>query len=227
MPGTSTTLPAQQKKPSQAIQSAADLFIELIKSEKAKVTQLYHLTLKNLEDHKSKAEADLGTEKMRNAQYLRRIEALSAELEQMHQKEQSAQVELSTLRWQHDTLKEAVCSAGMIYVGHTIQFNQDTSRIVDDFIAVARKQNIALTAMGSPYHAPTMDDALSASNLGPAGFFAFVAGVLEKGRWLAQDIWRRQQGHNEQQESSMSPMPGLGPSDSGAFVAQPGVATCA
>ncbi|KAF8962649.1 hypothetical protein BDZ97DRAFT_1759247 [Flammula alnicola] len=188
-------LDPSQGRRSTVISNNADLLVELIESEKSKVTQLYYDGLKTLEvgfkEAKAKAEATLTAVNNRVKAQQETIQELAAESQDARRIAEETQKELATLRAENERLKASLAGAGLEYVDGVLRFNDDTARVVEDFVTGARVQDEQLTSLLGSNPSPTSEDALLFNPVGPAEFFRVLAAVLEKGRRFAEDIRQR------------------------------------
>ncbi|KDR79941.1 hypothetical protein GALMADRAFT_242087 [Galerina marginata CBS 339.88] len=186
--------PAPAMRPSTAIQQGADLLFELVEHEKAKLAKLYHHSVKAL-DAGLKAKHELELQPLKNQVHAqeKQIQGLYAELQQAQSRTTVVELELEKLRVEHESLKASLDGVGIVYVDQCLRYNEETTRIVGEFVKGARIQQKALMSsrISSSIAVSSPEDDPLLKPVGPMEFFGVLSGVLEKSRKFAEDLEKR------------------------------------
>ncbi|PPQ85353.1 hypothetical protein CVT25_000644 [Psilocybe cyanescens] len=195
-PQKSTSSAIPSTRPSTAIQTGADRLVELVEHEKAHLSHLYHGALKDLEARQKKVQEDhevqLRSVDRQLQKQEKRIQDLTAELEQTRSHATSVAGDLSSLLVDHEALKASLDKVGLVYIDGRLQFNDKVAHIVDEFVKGAKiQQDALLSSRLGEFYPFERDDALSGP-VGPAEFFDVLSGVIEKGRKFAESVEKYQ-----------------------------------
>ena len=197
-PSPTPNPPTSSTRPSNAIQKGADLLLNLVEDERAKLTRLYHDGQKTQEllfkDFKTKSEAALAAAETKIGLQQTLIEDLTLEVQTW--KSQSVQAgnskELQELRSENERLKASLANVGLEYLDGSLRFDKPTAHVVEDFVQGARTQNTQVAVLlGSEVPVQLIPDGHLSKPVGPTEFFGVLAGVLEKGRNVAAELERR------------------------------------
>jgi hypothetical protein len=190
--------PPASTRPSNAIQRGADLLLNLVEDERAKMTRLYHDEQKSqesrFEELKTKHEAALTAAETKISLQQSLIEDLALQAQKW--KSQSAQAgsseELQELRSENERLKSSLAGVGLEYLDGSLRFDEPTARVVADFVQGARVQDTQLAVLfESEAQVRLIQEESLSEPVGPTEFFDVLAGVLEKGRRFATELEKR------------------------------------
>ena len=188
--------PTPTTRPSTAIQSGADLLLNLVEDERAKLMRLYDDGQKTQEsrfrDFKTKNGAALAAAETKIGLQQKLIDDLTLQ----NQNSQIAQVgcskELQELRSENERLKASLADIGMEYVDGSLRFDEPTTRVVENFVQGARFQDTQVAILlGSEVQERLIPEEHLAKPVGPTEFFGVLAGVLEKGQSIAAELEMR------------------------------------
>jgi hypothetical protein len=179
--------PAPPTRPSTAIQRGADLLLDLVEGERAKLTRLYQDGLKTLEsgfiDYKTKSDAALAVAETKVAMQQKLIDDLC------QQSQAGTNKELQALRSENERLKASLAAVGLEYVDGLLRFDEPMTRVVEDFVQGARLQDTQLSALlGVEAQVKPPSDECISKPVGPTEFLGVLFAVLEKGRRFATDM---------------------------------------
>lgn len=195
---SAVSVPSQSAttRPSVAIKNGADLLLELVENEKAALTMLYRNALVKLEKdfRKAHAQAEINMKdaSSRSKAQDSKIESLQAQLEQERSDALDRQRELEILKKENEGLKLSIQRAHLHYVDGRLGFDDDTARVVDDFIAGARKQEKTLlsTGLSSVTALPCLQDDRISNPVTPEEFFYVLSDVMARGRAVQEELKR-------------------------------------
>jgi len=187
--------PAPPTRPSTAIQRGADLLLDLVEGERAKLTRLYHDRLKALEariiDYKETHGAALAAAETEVATQQKLIKDLSqqSQTRNLQSPQDGSSEELQTLRSENERLKASLAGVGLEYVDGSLRFDEPTTRVVENFVQGVRLQDTQLSILlGVDAQVKVLPDERLSKSVGPTEFFGILADVLEKGRSFATDL---------------------------------------
>ena len=188
--------PTPTTRPSTAIQSGADLLLNLVEGERAKLMRLYDDGKKAQEsrfrDFKAKNDAALTAAETK----IRLQQKLIDDLTLQNQNSQIAQAgsskELQELRSENERLKASLADIGIEYVDGSFRFDEPTTRVVEDFVQGARFHDTQVAILlGSEVQERLIPEEQLSKPVGPTEFFGVLAGVLEKGQSIAAELEMR------------------------------------
>ena len=190
--------PNPSTRPSNAIQRGADLLLNLVEDERAKMTRLYHDGQKTqelrFEDFKTRHEATLAAAETKITLQQALIEDLAFQTQKWKSQcaEAGTSQELQELRSENERLKASLAGVGLEYVDRSLRFDEPTARVVENFVRGARLQDTQLAVLlDSDAQVRLMSEEHLLEPVGPTEFFGVLAGVLEKGRRFATELEKR------------------------------------